>query len=429
MYISSFLLISLQIPVNQVCIFFSSLLIYKNIQKVTFDTRVHTHFIHRVYTKSHNISILKKIIPNIMLIKNCCCLLLFFITIISAQDIQLHFSPCPSKCRCVKSLGKKYKVYCTNSGLTAVPQPLPIATTYLDLSNNNIQTLSTSDFSGLINLKLVKLDNNQISRVPSYWLHFGPKINTISLRNNRIHTVDRNAFKLPESGLNARQVSNRRRYQRSLRLIDFSNNRLTRIEPRTFSRRIAKIVLSNNELSYLRERNFRGIWKKISIINGNRLVCDCSMKWLIEKKEFPKKLIQATCSSPSPYANEYLYSLRTNKQYADYCGISVLDSDRKLDRLLEYRIKTPEPLIAEEVSIPEIQSPKSSVLGTASPVEQNTLIVGEGDLITLTCGARATDRNGLEITGFIVKINMFGTNLLCFTRFLYQQMSFCSYIL
>ena len=116
--------------------------------------------------------------------------------VVLSQEIQLHFSPCPSECRCQKSIGKKYKVYCQDSGLTAVPQPLPIATTYLDISNNNINTLSTSDFSGLINLRLVKIDNNVISRIPSYWLHFAPKLNTTSLRNNRVHTIDKNAFKL-----------------------------------------------------------------------------------------------------------------------------------------------------------------------------------------------------------------------------------------
>ena len=191
-----------------------------------------------------------------------------------------------------------------------------------------------------------------------------------------------------------------------------SNNRITQIQPATFSRRIAKVILNNNQLSYIRERGFRSIYNKL-YAKGNSIVCDCSLKWLIQKTKFPEKLAQATCSSPSPYANQKLYSLRRNTKYAEYCGIEDLDTP------------VPVPLFGEEVVVTDFDefklppvlsaSPKAKleVQGTASPVDQNTLIVGEGDLITLTCGARnyiMLDETGAGIT------SLFSNENFCFTN-------------
>ena len=58
--------------------------------------------------------------------------------------------------------------YCkTNSNLTDVPtDTIPIDTEKIDLSNNSIVNLDNDSFTGLINVKQIDLNGNNLSSIP-----------------------------------------------------------------------------------------------------------------------------------------------------------------------------------------------------------------------------------------------------------------------
>ncbi|KAK5598740.1 hypothetical protein CRENBAI_005280 [Crenichthys baileyi] len=65
---------------------------------------------------------------------------------------------CPHKCSCSGS-----HVDCQGLGLKTVPKGIPRSAERLDLNRNNITRITKVDFSGLKNLRILHLEDNQIS--------------------------------------------------------------------------------------------------------------------------------------------------------------------------------------------------------------------------------------------------------------------------
>ncbi|XP_077122135.1 slit homolog 2 protein-like isoform X2 [Ranitomeya variabilis] len=65
---------------------------------------------------------------------------------------------CPAKCTC-----SGLNVDCHGLALRAVPKGLPRNAERLDLDKNNITRIAKTDFAGLKNLRVLHLEENQIS--------------------------------------------------------------------------------------------------------------------------------------------------------------------------------------------------------------------------------------------------------------------------
>uniref|UniRef100_A0A673CM27 Slit homolog 2 (Drosophila) n=1 Tax=Sphaeramia orbicularis TaxID=375764 RepID=A0A673CM27_9TELE len=68
---------------------------------------------------------------------------------------------CPAECSCLDTV-----VRCSNKGLTALPKGLPKETTELDLSNNQISTLSNHSLSNMSELLTLILSYNRLRCIP-----------------------------------------------------------------------------------------------------------------------------------------------------------------------------------------------------------------------------------------------------------------------
>eukprot|EP00058_Branchiostoma_floridae_P003934 XP_002589422.1 hypothetical protein BRAFLDRAFT_77868 [Branchiostoma floridae] len=78
---------------------------------------------------------------------------------------------------------------CRGRGLTSVPQHLPTDITRLDLSYNNITTLSQSDFSRYSSLTALSLNNNGITSIKADVFVNLPQLETLSLSHNSLTTI------------------------------------------------------------------------------------------------------------------------------------------------------------------------------------------------------------------------------------------------
>ncbi|XP_017403203.2 slit homolog 3 protein-like [Cebus imitator] len=65
---------------------------------------------------------------------------------------------CPTKCTCSAA-----SVDCHGLGLRAVPRGIPRNAERLDLDRNNITRITKMDFAGLKNLRVLHLEDNQVS--------------------------------------------------------------------------------------------------------------------------------------------------------------------------------------------------------------------------------------------------------------------------
>ncbi|XP_078604929.1 uncharacterized protein LOC144878339 [Branchiostoma floridae x Branchiostoma japonicum] len=97
---------------------------------------------------------------------------------------------CPETCDC----GSDGKVNCSGRGLTVVPANIPLGTTVLYLSSNNIQNLSDVDFSNLTSLERLDLDNNDIRVLPDRVFSHLTRLQYLLLYDNHIADLPDGVF-------------------------------------------------------------------------------------------------------------------------------------------------------------------------------------------------------------------------------------------
>lgn len=180
------------------------------------------------------------------------------------------------------SLCKCQSLYMNNNKLTDISKLLRNMTSlfYADLSNNEIQDLSTVSFSKLPNLKVLHLSHNKIKTFNN------PEINTLkiltdlTLSSNQITTINLSYFRdlvLVDLSNNSLSYINITFFENldNLQALDLSNNDITDIAPGTFQNvRILKLLnLSNNKLSKIRYGTFKGLNKtEVLDLSYNKLV-------------------------------------------------------------------------------------------------------------------------------------------------------------
>nr|WBP49914.1 Toll-like receptor protein [Mimachlamys nobilis] len=121
---------------------------------------------------------------------------LTFVTFGYATGIQFNkYCPpaLPSKCFCNKALTS---VNCEGLRLTDIPSGIPKTVEKLYLTHNSIDTLRSSDFGVLPNLKELFLQNNKIMKLQMYAFHghYTPNLYQLRLDNNVIGSLEKWSF-------------------------------------------------------------------------------------------------------------------------------------------------------------------------------------------------------------------------------------------
>jgi hypothetical protein len=163
-------------------------------------------------------------------------------------------APCPPDCSCDYE-----NTNCSRMSLTAIPGNVDSNTTVINMSFNNITTLSNKDFVNLTQLEIILLDNNDISGLEPYVFHQTKKLICLNLSNNKIYVINSSLFKSLKQ-LRHLYLQNNiihhiqpRLFEHNphLVLLDISGNFIHNFEPNTFQNNLmlAWVNVSGNPLT------------------------------------------------------------------------------------------------------------------------------------------------------------------------------------
>uniref|UniRef100_A0A7N6BCP3 Slit homolog 2 (Drosophila) n=1 Tax=Anabas testudineus TaxID=64144 RepID=A0A7N6BCP3_ANATE len=178
---------------------------------------------------------------------------------------------CPAECSCLDTV-----VRCSNKGLTTLPKGLPKETTELYLDGNHFTQVPV-ELSNFKHLTLIDLSNNQISTLSNHSLSNMSELLTLILSYNRLRCIPVRAF----DGL------------KSLRLLSLHGNDISMIPEGAFK--------DLSSLSHL-------------ALGANPLYCDCHMQWLSDwVKSGYKEPGIARCAGPGDMTDKLLLTTPSKK--------------------------------------------------------------------------------------------------------------------
>ncbi|KAI6169980.1 hypothetical protein M3Y97_01167600 [Aphelenchoides bicaudatus] len=172
------------------------------------------------------------------------------------------------------------------------------------LSNNKIDLIARNSFDSLGGLSHLLLGNNSLQTIEAGVLDGMPNLAVLSLRGNSINELTSSSFSsLPE-----------------LTSLDLANNKLQRIPAGAFGtqRKLYWLDLSNNGVTSLEQGAFAGSIATI-LLHGNKLVCDSSLDWFITYlvknniRTFLPKQPEITCAGPPEFAGVRIKELMIKK--------------------------------------------------------------------------------------------------------------------
>ncbi|XP_040263660.1 leucine-rich repeat and transmembrane domain-containing protein 1 [Bufo bufo] len=85
-------------------------------------------------------------------------------------------------------------VDCSYRGLLEVPSNLPSQTQILQLQGNQIRVINYTSFVNVPGLRILDLSNNSISRVPPFAFHYLRSLQVLNLTSNVIHYLEGQVF-------------------------------------------------------------------------------------------------------------------------------------------------------------------------------------------------------------------------------------------
>uniref|UniRef100_A0A671QEC2 Leucine-rich repeat-containing G-protein coupled receptor 4 n=1 Tax=Sinocyclocheilus anshuiensis TaxID=1608454 RepID=A0A671QEC2_9TELE len=213
----------------------------------------------------------------------------FWCCAVAAGEGQSTPATCSPLCRCDEDGGAD----CSGRGLTTVPTGLSAFTYYLDISMNNITELPVNVFrnlpyleelrlagndlafihpealSGLHQLKVLMLQNNQLKTVPSAALKNLPALQSLRLDANHITSVPEDSFEdlqqlrhlwLDDNSLTEVPIGPLR-HQSNLQALTLALNRITHIPDNAFVNLSSLVVLHlhNNRIQEIGKNCFNGL--------------------------------------------------------------------------------------------------------------------------------------------------------------------------
>ncbi|CAH4037630.1 unnamed protein product [Pieris brassicae] len=218
---------------------------------------------------------------------------------------------CPSQCVCKWKNGKRY-VECTDKDLKAIPDSLDSETQVLDFTGNDLQVLQKEAFHklglldlqkiylqrcrlqkidnfafrGLANLVELDLSNNYITVVPSSNFVFFPSLMRLSLNNNPITNIKTHCFQ----------------HLSYLNTLELSNCKIESIEAEAFAglKHLEWLRLNGNRLSNIQGDNLFPDTLRGIDLESNNWNCDCHLRdlhsWL-SSFNMPHA-VEPICSQP-----------------------------------------------------------------------------------------------------------------------------------
>lgn len=225
---------------------------------------------------------------------------------------------CPLPCTCTGTT-----VDCRDSGLTYVPTNLPPSTTEIRLEQNQISSIPSHSFKNLKNLTRLDLSKNIITEIqPKAFLGLH-NLHTLVLYGNNITDLKSDTFE----GLG------------SLQLLLLNANQLTCIRRGTFDHvpKLSMLSLYDNDIKSISEVTFQNLTSLSTLhLAKNPLICDCNLQWLAQINL--QKNIEtsgARCEQPKRLRKKKFATLPPNKfkckgsesfvsMYADSCFIDSI---------------------------------------------------------------------------------------------------------
>nr|XP_021331538.1 slit homolog 2 protein isoform X15 [Danio rerio] len=192
---------------------------------------------------------------------------------------------CPAECSCLDTV-----VRCSNKGLKVLPKGIPRDVTELYLDGNEF-TQVPLELSNYKHLTLIDLSNNQISTLSNHSFSNMSELLTLILSYNRLRCIPAKAF----DGL------------KSLRLLSLHGNDIAVIPDGAFK--------DLSSLSHL-------------ALGANPLYCDCHMQWLSDwVKSGYKEPGIARCTGPGDMTDKLLLTTPSKKftctEVPGTCGFPV----------------------------------------------------------------------------------------------------------
>ncbi|KAK2149956.1 hypothetical protein LSH36_429g01013 [Paralvinella palmiformis] len=183
---------------------------------------------------------------------------------------------CPDQCTCP---GSSNQVTCTSAGLTGIPRNLPPALTTLDLSQNQLHTLSAANLASLRNVVNLKLKDNTIEMIHNGAFEPMQSLQTLDLAANRLSALTPFTFRgatnllhLDLSGNRITTIDGAFAGMAELSRLDLRNNNITDIGQDTFGElvNLRYLLLAENRISRIDRKAFRNLEKlTYLVLKGN----------------------------------------------------------------------------------------------------------------------------------------------------------------
>lgn len=233
---------------------------------------------------------------------------------------------CPSQCICKWKNGKRY-VECSEKDLKTIPNSLDPETQVLDFTGNDLQVLQKETFhklnllnlqkiylprcrlqkidnhafKGLANLVELDLSNNYLTVIPSTNFVFFPSLMRLSLSNNPITSIKTHCFQ----------------HLSYLNTLEMSDCKIETIEREAFSglNHLEWLRLNGNRLSNIQGENlFPDTLRGINLQNNN-WNCDCHLRdlhsWLLNFNM--PHAVEPICSLPERLRKRTIASVVENE--------------------------------------------------------------------------------------------------------------------
>lgn len=242
---------------------------------------------------------------------------LFIVTTVVFSD------DCPQSCICT-SKKNNIEVKCSSKGIKELRiAQLPKRTITLDLSDNQIRVIRRSSFPASKTVRRLDLKRNNIEYIEPGALAKFPKLARLYLQVNQLKRIEKGAFqglrRLKQLTLQVNQLNRIEKDTffglRNIKLVNISQNKLIDIHRDALSsfKRLKKISLKENLLTTFEKYTFPN--SSLIELDGNKLICDCGMSWLIMKSAHEKRgaTESSRCAYPKALEGKQLKKLGGNK--------------------------------------------------------------------------------------------------------------------